>query len=94
LFEKRGVVQYNATAGQRLLRPHRDGSVFSFNVALNDESEYKDGGTVFCQLDGKVSKSRSDPSCASGVIRSPKGHLLAHSSALMHGGHAISSGCR
>ena len=27
-------------------------------------------------------------------MRSPKGHLLAHSSALMHGGHPISSGVR
>jgi hypothetical protein len=29
-----------------------------------------------------------------GSLRSPQGHLLAHSSALMHGGHAITHGVR
>ena len=28
------------------------------------------------------------------AIRSPRGHLLAHSSALMHGGHTLASGVR
>ena len=63
------IVKYNASAGQKELKPHRDGSVFSFNVALNDLDEYEGGGTEFEALDGKA-------------IRSPRGHLLAHSSAL------------
>jgi hypothetical protein len=104
------IAQYNATAGQRLLLPHRDGSVFSFNVALNDDGEYDGGGTIFRQLGGGTSdacasalsgfetslaSSKETVSAAEGgVVRSPKGHLLAHASALMHGGHAISSGCR
>jgi hypothetical protein len=105
------IAQYNATAGQRLLLPHRDGSVFSFNVALNDDGEYDGGGTIFRQLGGGTSDacasaagSGFETSLASsketisaavgGVVRSPKGHLLAHASALMHGGHAITSGCR
>ena len=75
------IVKYNASAGQKELKPHRDGSVFSFNVALNDLDEYEGGGTEFEALDGKA-------------IRSPRGHLLAHSSALMHGGHTLASGVR
>lgn len=75
------VVKYNASSGQRQLEPHRDGSVFSFNVALNGLEEYEGGGTSFQVLDGSA-------------IRSPKGHMMAHSSALMHGGHPIQSGVR
>eukprot|EP00959_Pyramimonas_sp_CCMP1952_P285415 5967677-Pyramimonas_sp.AAC.1 len=45
------VVKYNAAAGQRELKPHRDGSVFSFNVALNALSEYEGGGTFFRTLE-------------------------------------------
>ena len=46
-----------------------------------------------------ISKPLARPRPAQGaeaadVLRSPKGHLLAHSSALMHGGHAVSSGVR
>jgi len=78
------VVKYNASSGQRELKPHRDGSVFSFNIALNDLSEYEGGGTSFRALGGDEL----------GAIRSPKGHLMAHSSALMHGGHPLVSGTR
>ena len=56
--------------------------MFSFNVALNDWDEYEGGGTSFRALGGE------------GAIRSPKGHLMAHSSALMHGGHPLVSGTR
>lgn len=47
------AMKYNASAGQRQLLPHRDGSVFSFNIALNDDNEYDGGGTSFRQLVGK-----------------------------------------
>ena len=80
------IVKYNASSGQRELRPHRDGCVLSFNIALNELHEYEGGGTYFRALDG----GGSDAS----ALRSPKGHLLCHSSALMHGGHPISSGVR
>lgn len=86
------IVKYNASSGQRLLSPHRDGALFSFNVALNDLEEYTGGGTYFRQLDGAVDCVESPE--AGDVLRSPKGHLLAHSSALMHGGHTVSSGVR
>ena len=79
------VVKYNASSGQRELR-YRDGCVLSFNIALNDLHEYEGGGTYFRALgDGGVDAS---------ALRSPKGHLLCHSSALMHGGHPIRSGVR
>jgi hypothetical protein len=121
-------VKYNASSGQRQLKPHRDGAppthlaqprttlrnlalelawhttptaptiltapsgmparpgaLFSFNLALNGLEEYEGGGTYFRRLEG---------SGAAAALRSPKGHLLAHSSALVHGGHPISSGVR
>lgn len=41
------VVRYDATNGPKELQPHRDGSVLSFNVALNPSNEYQGGGTWF-----------------------------------------------
>ena len=86
------IVKYNATAGQRELKSHRDGSVFSFNIALNEVSEYSGGGTSFRMLQSSGSDSLLGDK--SGSITSKKGHILAHSSALMHGGHPISKGVR
>lgn len=89
------VVKYDASAGQRFLKPHRDGSgqlgsatVFSFNVALNSSDEYEGGGTYFRRLEGNGTAE------SAGSVRSQKGHILAHSSALWHGGHPITSGVR
>eukprot|EP00186_Timspurckia_oligopyrenoides_P003587 CAMPEP_0182447746 /NCGR_PEP_ID=MMETSP1172-20130603/19614_1 /TAXON_ID=708627 /ORGANISM="Timspurckia oligopyrenoides, Strain CCMP3278" /LENGTH=176 /DNA_ID=CAMNT_0024644297 /DNA_START=215 /DNA_END=742 /DNA_ORIENTATION=+ len=41
------VVKYDASTerGQKELKPHRDGSVLSFNIALNSKAEYEGGGT-------------------------------------------------
>ena len=96
------VVKYNASGGQTFLAPHRDGSVrahhraaavaymththasgrsvVSFNIALNRCDEYEGGGTWFEGL------GRS--------IQSERGHVLAHASGCMHGGHPITSGVR
>ena len=74
------VVKYDADAGQRELRPHRDGSVLSFNVALNPSSEYEGGGTWFASLDD--------------AVRIERGCMVSHASALLHGGHGITSGRR
>ena len=63
----------------------RSGTLFSFNVALNGLEEYEGGGTYFRRL---------EHTGGTAALRSPKGHLLAHSSALVHGGHPISSGVR
>jgi len=88
------VVKYSAAGGQKFLKPHRDGSgqqgsaaMFSFNIALNGLDEYEEGGTFFRAL-------QDGGDTPSGALRSPKGHVLAHASALTHGGHAIESGIR
>eukprot|EP00977_Amphora_coffeiformis_P015454 scaffold4511_cov171-Amphora_coffeaeformis.AAC.20 len=74
------VVKYDAAGGQRELKPHRDGSVLSFNIALNPTSEFEGGGTWFASLDQ--------------AIKIDQGQIVSHASALLHGGHGISSGKR
>lgn len=74
------VVKYNASGGQTFLSPHRDGSVLSFNVALNDIEEYEGGGTWFEGLGRSLAIER--------------GHVCAHASGVFHGGHPITHGVR
>lgn len=66
--------------GQSELRPHRDGSVFSFNIALNPMEEYEGGGTWFHSLGD--------------AIRIDQGHIVSHASGILHGGHGITRGRR
>ena len=56
-----------------------------FNIALNDMSEYEGGGTWIARL------AKDDPP---GSIRSDRGHVLAHASGMLHGGHEVESGVR
>lgn len=42
--------RYDADGGQTELKPHRDGSVVSFNIALNPSDEFEGGGTYFAGL--------------------------------------------
>jgi hypothetical protein len=74
------VVKYDAEGGQTSLKPHRDGSVLSFNIALNPATEFEGGGTWFDSLDDSV--------------RIDRGQVCSHASALLHGGHPITSGKR
>ena len=74
------VVKYDAEGGQTELKPHRDGSVLSFNIALNPASEFEGGGTWFASLDR--------------AVRIDEGEIVSHASGLLHGGHGISSGRR
>jgi hypothetical protein len=74
------IVKYNASGGQTFLSKHRDGSVLSFNVALNARSEYEGGGTWFEGL------GRSLPI--------ERGHVCAHAGGVLHGGHPITGGVR
>ena len=74
------VVKYDAAGGQKELKPHRDGSVFSFNIALNERCEYEGGGTWFAGIDRAFAIER--------------GHVLAHPSGMLHGGHPITEGTR
>lgn len=91
------VVKYDAKNGQKELRPHRDGSVLSFNIALNPSHQYVGGGTWFAAptLSSSGEVMNSDSMQDSGtVIQLEQGHMVSHASALLHGGHAISSGIR
>ena len=74
------IVKYDAEGGQSELRPHRDGSVLSFNIALNDSTDYEGGGTWFHSLGESV--------------RIEKGEVVSHASGILHGGHGITSGRR
>ncbi|KAL3759289.1 hypothetical protein ACHAWU_002090 [Discostella pseudostelligera] len=74
------IVKYDALGGQTELKPHRDGSVLSFNIALNPMSEFEGGGTWFQSLDGPV--------------KIDQGEIVSHSSSLLHGGNGITWGRR
>lgn len=74
------VVKYDAEAGQRELKPHRDGSVVSFNIALNPADQYEGGGTWFASLEDSV--------------KLEQGEMVSHASGLLHGGHGITKGKR
>lgn len=74
------IVKYDADGGQSELKPHRDGSVFSFNIALNPASDYEGGGTWFDSLGSS--------------IKIDEGNLVTHASGVLHGGHGITKGKR
>jgi predicted 2-oxoglutarate/Fe(II)-dependent dioxygenase YbiX len=74
------VVKYSVAGGQTELKPHRDGSVLSFNIALNDLSEYEGGGTWFASIDQS--------------LRLERGRMLMHASGVKHGGAPITAGTR
>jgi hypothetical protein len=72
------VVKYSHDA-QNHLEMHTDGSFISFNILLNESSEFEGGGTYFD--DGLTS-------CLE------QGDILIHSSRIKHSGLPITSGCR
>ena len=72
------IVKYDALGGQTELKPHRDGSVLSFNIALNPATDFDGGGTWFASLDD--------------AVKIDMGEVASHSSSLLHGGHGITSG--
>ena len=65
---------------QRELKLHRDGSMVSFNILLNDSSEFEGGGTFFDKT-GKV-------------IEIDRGDCVIHSGRVLHAGHPITKGKR
>lgn len=74
------IVKYSAAGGQTELKPHRDGSVVSFNIALNPSTEFEGGGTWFQSIDRSL------------VL--DQGRMLMHASGVLHGGHPITAGTR
>ena len=74
------VVQYDAAAGLTHQEVHRDHSLLTCVVTLNDNSEYEGGGTWIESLGDAYAP--------------PRGHALLAASALRHAGHHIDSGER
>ena len=74
------VVQYEHAAGLTHQEVHRDGSLVTCVVTLNEPEAYTGGGTYIEALDTPFAL--------------PRGHALLQASALRHAGHAITSGER
>lgn len=78
------VVKYTVD-GQNHLEFHRDGSIISFNILLNDE--FEGGGTII--------RHRSESGGISEVLHeSETGDLFIHSGKLLHSGNKITLGTR
>eukprot|EP00930_Biecheleria_cincta_P076345 TRINITY_DN63558_c0_g1_i1.p1 TRINITY_DN63558_c0_g1~~TRINITY_DN63558_c0_g1_i1.p1 ORF type:complete len:383 (+),score=86.81 TRINITY_DN63558_c0_g1_i1:153-1151(+) len=74
-------VRYSAAAGgQNGLALHRDGSIISFNILLNDPSEFEGGGT-FVEADNQA-------------YLIGQGDCFVHSGKLRHGGNPVTRGQR
>ncbi|KAI8904677.1 hypothetical protein EDD86DRAFT_194539 [Gorgonomyces haynaldii] len=70
-------VQYSNR--QPELKAHRDGCLISFNILLNDPSEFDGGGTLFLP---------------DNLVQPQKGECVVHDSRLLHAGHPITQGER
>ena len=73
-------VKYSAM-GQRHLSAHRDGSLLSFSILVNDPSDFRGGGTHFAALNKVVRPTMV-------------GDLVTHSGQLLHSGVATTDGER
>lgn len=74
------VVGYDAAANATHMPAHRDAALMTINVALSDEADYREGGTL-------IEASRA-------VVRMPRGHAACHASGVRHAGHPITAGTR
>lgn len=75
------IVKYDANFQNKLDR-HKDGSVFSFNILLNDPSNFEGGGTIIHENGNDV------------LVLNTKGGLLLHSGRCYHAGNKITKGVR
>lgn len=93
--------RYDADGGQTELKPHRDGSVVSFNIALNPSSEFDGGGTYFAGLqdalrieqvrDGSVFYLRRECGTVPFLyMRASEPHTHAHLNTIKIQGHVVS----
>lgn len=78
------IVKYDIN-GQDHLDFHRDGSIISFNILLNDE--FDGGGTI-------INHIKDDRTTISTLHTINKGDLFMHSGKLLHSGNKITSGTR
>jgi tetratricopeptide (TPR) repeat protein len=74
------IVRYSTARGGVRQPTHRDGALYTVNVALSSPSDYQGGGTWF-------ERTRQ-------VARLARGHALAHSSDARHAGHRLLAGER
>mmetsp|Transcript_47977 Transcript_47977/g.102735 ORF Transcript_47977/g.102735 Transcript_47977/m.102735 type:complete len:409 (+) Transcript_47977:49-1275(+) len=79
VFRDLFFVRYSAM-GQSGLALHRDGSLISFNILLNEPTDF-DGGGTFIEADNKA-------------YQIGRGDCFVHSSKLRHGGNPITRGER
>jgi len=75
------IVKYDSNA-QNKLEKHRDGSIFSFNILLNNPNDFIGGGTIF-EINGKDI-----------LVNNTQGGVVLHSGQLMHSGNEIIHGKR
>lgn len=69
-FRELFYVKYEARAGERAeLGVHCDGSVLSFNILLNDRSEFEGGGTFFEASKETIHITQGDAAVHSGKVR-------------------------
>lgn len=73
------VVKYDASSQK--LDLHRDASILTLSIALNDASEYTGGGTYFASLQRVLPLPHA-------------GDMLIHCGKLQHGGWTVKSGTR
>ena len=73
------VVKY-AHDDQHKLDPHRDISMLSFNVLLNDATDFEGGGTYFHH--------------SNEIVTNDKGSIVLHSGKFYHEGKAVTKGTR
>uniref|UniRef100_A0A6C0BCV9 Fe2OG dioxygenase domain-containing protein n=1 Tax=viral metagenome TaxID=1070528 RepID=A0A6C0BCV9_9ZZZZ len=78
------VVKYDVK-GQNHLGFHRDGSIISFNILLNNQ--FEGGGTI-------INHIGNDNNVEQIIHESERGELFIHSGKLMHSGRKITSGKR
>lgn len=74
------INKYDCAHNANGLSPHKDGSHITLNIALNDKSEYENGGTKF--IDDNE------------VISLDKGEMLIHCGKELHTGVQITKGTR
>ena len=74
-------VKYEARDGEQTDLPlHRDGSLLSFNILLNSETEFEGGGTLVKPMNK--------------VFHLQRGDAFLHSGQVLHGGNAVTKGVR